>query len=54
MGSDLPKQFLLLNDKPVLYYVLKTFLDSFEDLQVILVLPVEYTDMGQEIIDAFF
>ena len=54
MGGSLPKQFMLLQDKPVLYYTLKTFLESFEDLQVILVLPVEYTDMGQEIIDAYF
>ena len=54
MGSDLPKQFILLKDKPVLYYSLKTFLEAYEDLQVILVLPVDYTDMGQEIIDAWF
>jgi len=54
MGGTLPKQFILLNGKPVLYYTLKTFLESYSDMQVILVLPVGYTDMGQEIIDAFF
>lgn len=54
MGNDLPKQFILINDKPVLYYTLKTFLEAYDDLQVILVLPVDYTDMGQEIIDAWF
>ena len=54
MGGTLPKQFMLLKDKPVLYYTLKTFLEAYDDLQVILVLPVEYTDMGQEIIDAYF
>jgi 2-C-methyl-D-erythritol 4-phosphate cytidylyltransferase len=54
MGSDLPKQFILLKDKPVLYYSMKTFLEAYDDLQVILVLPVDYTDMGQEIIDAWF
>lgn len=54
MGGTLPKQFLLLRDKPVLYYTLKTFIEAYDDLQVILVLPVDYTDMGQEIIDAFF
>jgi 2-C-methyl-D-erythritol 4-phosphate cytidylyltransferase len=54
MGGSLPKQFLLLQDKPVLYYTLKTFLESYNDLQVILVLPVDFTDLGQEIIDAFF
>jgi 2-C-methyl-D-erythritol 4-phosphate cytidylyltransferase len=54
MGSHTPKQFLLLRDKPVLYYTLKTFFEAYADLQVILVLPVDYTDMGQEIIDAWF
>ena len=54
MGNHLPKQFMLLKDKPVLYYSLKAFLDAYEDMEIILVLPVDYTDMGQEIIDAFF
>ena len=54
MGGSLPKQFLLLKEKPVLYYTIKTFLDAYTDIQVILVLPVDYTDMGQEIIDAWF
>ncbi len=54
MGNVIPKQFILLNNKPVLYYTLKTFLDSYADLQIVLVLPIDYTDMGQEIIDAYF
>lgn len=54
MGGSLPKQFILLDEKPVLYYTIKIFLESYEDLQIILVLPVGYTDMGQEIIDAYF
>ncbi|HEV7781384.1 MAG TPA: 2-C-methyl-D-erythritol 4-phosphate cytidylyltransferase [Chitinophagaceae bacterium] len=54
MGGAIPKQFMLLKDKPVLYYTLKTFLESYDNLQIILVLPLEYTDMGQEIIDAYF
>lgn len=54
MGGSVPKQFLLLKDKPVLYYTVKAFLEAYDDMQIILVLPVEYTDMGQEIIDAYF
>ncbi|MGN6292722.1 MAG: 2-C-methyl-D-erythritol 4-phosphate cytidylyltransferase [Chitinophagaceae bacterium] len=54
MGASIPKQFMLLKDKPVLYYSIKAFVDAYPDLQVILVLPVEYMDMGQEIIDAYF
>jgi 2-C-methyl-D-erythritol 4-phosphate cytidylyltransferase len=54
MGTDLPKQFLLLKDKPLLYYAINTFLKAFDDLQIILVLPGEHTDHGREIIDAWF
>jgi 2-C-methyl-D-erythritol 4-phosphate cytidylyltransferase len=54
MGGSTPKQFLLIKDKPVLYYTLDTFLKAYNDLEIILVLPVDYTDMGQEIIDAWF
>jgi 2-C-methyl-D-erythritol 4-phosphate cytidylyltransferase len=54
MGGSLPKQFMLLKEKPVLYYSIKTFLKAYEDLQIILVLPIAFTDMGKEIIDAYF
>lgn len=54
MGRSLPKQFLLLNDKPVLYYTIKTFLEAYEDMQIVLVLPEDYCDIGKEVIDAFF
>jgi 2-C-methyl-D-erythritol 4-phosphate cytidylyltransferase len=54
MNSSIPKQFLLLNGKPILYYTIDTFLKSYDDLEVILVLPEEYIAAGQEIIDAFF
>ena len=54
MNSAVPKQFLLLNGKPVLYYTLNTFLQSYTDMEVILVLPEEHVAAGQEIIDAFF
>lgn len=54
MGANIPKQFLLLNDKPVLFYTLQTFLQAYNDLQIILVLPEEHVGAGQEIIDAYF
>lgn len=28
MNSDIPKQYLMLKDRPVLYYALKAFQDS--------------------------
>lgn len=54
MGTETPKQFLLLKGKPVLYYTIQSFLKAYADMQVILVLPLEYMDMGTEIIDAYF
>jgi len=54
MGNELPKQFLLIGNKPLLYYTIDTFLKTYEDLDIVLVLPEAYTDMGQEIIDAYF
>src|SRR5262245_38967610 len=54
MGSSIPKQFMMLNEKPLLYYSVKTFLDAYDDLKIILVLPVAYMDQGHEIIDAYF
>jgi len=54
MKNKTPKQFLLLNGKPVLYHTINTFLKAFEDIEIILVLPEEFMAAGQEIIDAFF
>jgi 2-C-methyl-D-erythritol 4-phosphate cytidylyltransferase len=54
MNNAMPKQFLLLHGKPVLYYTINTFLKAYEDCKIILVLPAEFIAAGQEIIDAFF
>lgn len=54
MNNDIPKQFLLLKNKPVLYYTLKAFIDAYENIEIILVLPEEHIGKGQEIIDGYF
>ena len=54
MNSAIPKQFLMLKGKPVLYYAIHYFLDTYSDCKIILVLPEEHVATGQEIIDAFF
>ena len=54
MNNATPKQFLLLKGKPVLFYAINTFLETYDDCKVILVLPEEHVGVGQEIIDAFF
>ena len=54
MNSELPKQFMLLKNKPVLYYTINAFLSAYDDIEIILVLPVEHIGKGQEIIDGYF
>jgi 2-C-methyl-D-erythritol 4-phosphate cytidylyltransferase len=49
MGSSVPKQFLLLHGKPVLWYTITAFLRTFDDIEVILVLPEKYIETGREI-----
>lgn len=54
MNNPTPKQFLLLKGKPVLYYSINSFLQAYDDMQIILVLPEDHIAAGQEILDAFF
>jgi 2-C-methyl-D-erythritol 4-phosphate cytidylyltransferase len=54
MNNPVPKQFLLLNGKPLLYYSLQAFLRAYSDMNIILVLPEDHVAAGQEVIDAFF
>ncbi len=50
MGTVVPKQFLPLQGKPVLWYSLTAFLDAFPDLEIILVLPEAHLQTGQDIL----
>ncbi|MFT3933366.1 MAG: 2-C-methyl-D-erythritol 4-phosphate cytidylyltransferase [Chitinophagaceae bacterium] len=50
MGTEIPKQFLLLNNKPVLWYSLQAFLTAFDDIQIVLVLPANHIEQGTQII----
>jgi 2-C-methyl-D-erythritol 4-phosphate cytidylyltransferase len=49
MGGPVPKQFLVLNGKPVLWYTVSTFLEAYPDLHIILVLPESHLSTGHEI-----
>jgi 2-C-methyl-D-erythritol 4-phosphate cytidylyltransferase len=50
MGTSLPKQFLDLRGKPVLWYSLTAFLEAFNDIEIILVLSPEYHETGLNLI----
>lgn len=51
MGSPIPKQFLLLNQKPLLWYTISAFLEAFRDISIILVLPQDYMTAGAELVN---
>lgn len=50
MGAAIPKQFLLLQGKPLLWYSLQTFLHAFDDLEIILVLPADNLAEGVQLV----
>ncbi|MBX3240785.1 MAG: 2-C-methyl-D-erythritol 4-phosphate cytidylyltransferase [Chitinophagaceae bacterium] len=51
MKTATPKQFLLLNNKPVIFYTIEVFLKAFADLQIILVLPAGFAEDGDLLTD---
>ncbi len=53
MGNAIPKQFLPLAGKPVLYYTLKAFIDAYADIKLVLVLPYDQLSYAQMVLQAF-
>jgi 2-C-methyl-D-erythritol 4-phosphate cytidylyltransferase len=53
MGTDLPKQFLLIEAKPVFLYSIDAFLKAYKDIRIILVMPLSYCDLAQSILQEF-
>jgi 2-C-methyl-D-erythritol 4-phosphate cytidylyltransferase len=54
MNTSTPKQFLLLSNKPLIYYTINTFLSAFNDIEIVLVLPEEHVETGATIISTYF
>ena len=53
MGGPLPKQFMLLKGKPLLWYTINAFIEAYDDMQIILVLPELFIEKGKEIAAQF-
>src|SRR5689334_4540742 len=51
MGSAIPKQFLEVRAKPILLHTVKAFIDAFEDIRIILVLPATYLESAKVIFE---
>lgn len=54
MNASIPKQFLLLQNKPLIYYTINTFFSAFNDFEIVLVLPEEHLETGTSIISTYF
>ncbi len=50
MGNSLPKQFLLLKNKSILWHTISAFLHAYSDFYFIVVLPKEYLDAGESLL----
>ena len=53
MNSTVPKQFLMIKDKPVLYYSLKAFEDSFIDSVILVASEDDMEYCKKEIVDRY-
>jgi 2-C-methyl-D-erythritol 4-phosphate cytidylyltransferase len=53
MNTEIPKQFLLLNDKPVLFYSLEAFYAYNPEIQIIVVLPEIYVELWKSLCKEF-
>ncbi|HUQ65412.1 MAG TPA: 2-C-methyl-D-erythritol 4-phosphate cytidylyltransferase [Flavitalea sp.] len=53
MGKEIPKQFLTLGARPILYYTLDAFFTAYPDINVILVISPRYMKWGEDIAKAF-
>ena len=54
MGSDLPKQFLVLGGKPVLVHTLELFFKYDPGIEIILTLPNEWRGYWETVIDKYY
>jgi 2-C-methyl-D-erythritol 4-phosphate cytidylyltransferase len=53
MGNELPKQFLLLEGKPILLHSIDAFLQAYADISIRLVIPQHYIDYTKELLKNF-
>lgn len=51
MGTEIPKQFLELCGRPILWYTLNTFLSAYDDMPVVLVAPEHHRETTRALVD---
>ena len=45
LNTSLPKQFLLIHNKPILIHTIEKFIHAFVDFEFIIVLPKDYLEI---------
>ncbi|RYD99093.1 MAG: 2-C-methyl-D-erythritol 4-phosphate cytidylyltransferase [Sphingobacteriales bacterium] len=50
MQNAVPKQFLPLNDKPILYYAINAFIEAIPGIRVVLVLPKSHFSYANSVL----
>lgn len=50
MQSELPKQFLLLNNKPILCHAIEKFIQAFDDIRIIIAVPLQFMEHTKEVL----
>jgi 2-C-methyl-D-erythritol 4-phosphate cytidylyltransferase len=50
MRSSLPKQFILVNEKPILMYTIKVFYDFDPTIEILLTLPEDWRNYWEELL----
>lgn len=54
MGFTLPKQFIEVNEKPILVHTIAAFLQAYAEIEIILVLPSSHVEEGRELVEQYF
>ena len=49
MGTSVPKQFLLLNGRPLIMHTIESFFRAIEEIQILLVLPAAHIPYWKEL-----
>lgn len=53
MGHDLPKQFIVVGDKPVLMHTMEAFYNYDKEIEIVLVLAASYPDYWAQICNEY-
>ena len=54
MQSDLPKQFMVVNGKPIILHTIQKFISFDPHIEIVVVLPEDFVPLWEEICEKYF